>query len=168
MWQIEGEKVEAVTDLIFLHSKITVDSYWSYEIKRHVLLGRKAMTKLDNTLNSRDITLPTKVHIVKTIWFFLVVMYGCESWTIKKAECWKIDAFELWCWIKTLESPLDYKIQPVNPKENQFWIFIGRADAEALILWPLNAKSWLTGKDPNADKDWRQKEKGAAEDEMVR
>ena len=157
-----------MTDLIFLHSKITVDSYWSYEIKRHVLLGRKAMTKLDNTLNSRDITLPTKVHIVKTIWFFLVVMYGCESWTIKKAECWKIDAFELWCWIKTLESPLDYKIQPVNPKENQFWIFIGRADAEALILWPLNAKSWLTGKDPNADKDWRQKEKGAAEDEMVR
>ena len=99
---------------------------------------------------------------------FLVVMYGCESWTIKKAECWKIYAFKLWCWTKTLESPLDYKIQPVNPKENQFWIFIGRTDAEALILWPLNAKSWLTGKDPNADKDWRQKEKGAAQDEMVR
>ena len=92
---------------------------------------------------------------------FLVVMYGCESWTRKKAECWKIDAFELWCWRKTLESPLDYKIQPVNPKENQSWIFIGRTDAEALILWPPNAKSSLTGKDPNGGKDWRQKEKGA-------
>ena len=94
-------------------------------------------------------------------------MYGCEldhkEGGALKNWCFRIVALE-----KALESPLDYKIQPVNPKENQFWIFIGRADAEALILWPLNAKSWLTGKDPNADKDWRQKEKGAAEDEMVR
>ena len=91
------------------------------------------------------------------------------SWTIKKAECWRIDAFELWCW-KTLESPLDCKIKPVNPKGNQPWIFIGRTDAEAEapILWPPDMKSQLIRKDPDAGKDWKQKEKGVAEDEMVR
>ena len=97
-------------------------------------------------------------------------MYGCESWTIKRAELWRIDAFELWCWRRLLESPSDSKqIKPVNPKRNQHWIFIGRTDAEveAPILWPPDAKSWLTGKDPDAGKDWRQEEKGAAEDEMV-
>ena len=96
-------------------------------------------------------------------------MYGCESWTVKKAECQTIDAFELWCW-KTLESPLDCKeIQPVHPKRNQSWIFIGRTDAEAEtpILWPPDAKSWLIWKDPDAGKDWRQQEKGTTEDEVV-
>ena len=97
---------------------------------------------------------------------FPVVMYGCESWTVKKTECWRIDAFELWCW-RTLESPLDCKeIQPVHPKGNQSWIFTGRTDAEAPILWPLDVKSWLIWKDPGAGNDWRQ-EKGAADDGMV-
>ena len=93
-WQIEGEKVEKVTDFIFLGSKITADSDYSHEIKRCLLLGRKAMTNLDSVLNSRDITLLTKVHIVKAM-VFPVVMYGCQSWTIRKAECQRIDAFEL-------------------------------------------------------------------------
>ena len=130
----------------------------SHEIKIRLLLGRKAMTNLDSILKSRDITLSTKVHLVKAM-IIPVVMYGCESWTIKKAEHWRIDAFELWCW-RTLESPLDSKeIQPVHPKGNQSWIFIGRTDAEAEaetpILWPPDAKNWLTGKDPDAGKDWR-------------
>ena len=109
---------------------ITVDGDCGQEIKRLLLLGRKAMTNLDSILKSRDITLPTKVCIIKAM-VFPVIMYGCESWTIKKAECWRIDAFELWCWEKTLESPLDCKeIQPVNPKRNQSQIFIGRTDTE--------------------------------------
>ena len=96
-WQIDGETMETVTDFIFLGSKITIDGDFSHEIKRHLLLGRKAMTNLDSVLKSRDITLPTKVCIVKTM-VFPVVMYRCESWTIKKAEHRSIDAFELWCW----------------------------------------------------------------------
>ena len=100
-WQIDGEKVKTVTDFIFLGSKITSDSDCNYEIKRCLLLGRKAMTNLDNTLNSRDITLLTKVHIVKAM-VFQVVMHGSESWTIKKAEHRRIDAFELWCWRRLL------------------------------------------------------------------
>ena len=100
-WQIEGEKVEAVTDFIFLSSKITVDGDHSQEIKRHLPLGKKALTKLDSTLKSRDITLLTKVHLVKAM-VFPVVMYGCESWTIKKAERRRIDAFELQCWRRLL------------------------------------------------------------------
>ena len=126
------------------------------------------MTNLDSILKSRDITLPTKVHLVKAM-VFPVVMYGCESWTIKKAEHWRTDAFELWCW-GTLESPLDCKeIQPVHPKGDQPWVFIGRTDVETEppILWPPDAKSWLIGKDPDAGKDWRQEEKGTTEDEMV-
>ena len=117
-WQMDGEKVETVVDFLFLGSKITADGDCSHEIKRHLLLGRKAMTNLQSILKSRDITLPTKVHIVKAM-VFLVVMYRCESWTIKKAEHRIIDVFELWCW-RTLESPLDSKeIQPVHPKGNQ-------------------------------------------------
>ena len=100
-WQIDGETVEAVTDFIFLGSKITgdckMDSDCSLEIKRYLVLGRKVMTNLDSILNSRDITLSTKVRLVKAM-VFPVVMYGCKSWTIRKAECRKIDAFELWCW----------------------------------------------------------------------
>ena len=113
--------------------------------------------------------LPTKILLVRDM-VFPVVIYGCESWTIKKAECRRIDAFELVGLEKTLESPLDCKeIQPVNPKGNQSWIFIGRTDAEAKtpILWPPDAKSWLIGKDPDAGKDWRQEEKGMTENEMV-
>ena len=100
-WQINGETMETVTDFIFWGSKITADGDCSYEIKRHLLLGRKAMPNLDSILKSRDITLPTKVHLVKAL-VFPLVMYGCESWTIKKTECQRIDAFELWCWRRLL------------------------------------------------------------------
>ena len=126
------------------------------------------MTNLDSILKSRDITLPTKVQLVKAM-FFPVVIYGRESWTKKKAECQRIDAFELWCW-RRLESPLDWKeIKPVNPKGNQSWIFIGRTDAEGEtpILWPPDWKKWLSGKDPDAGKDWRWEEKGTTENKMV-
>ena len=128
---------------------------------RRLLLGRKPMTNLDSILKSRDTTLPTKVCIVKTM-VFPVVMYWCESWTIRRAECQRIES-----WIvvleKALENPLDSKdIKPVNPKGSQSWMFIRSTDAEAdaPILWPLDAKSWLTGKDPDAGKDWGQEEKG--------
>jgi len=115
-WKIDGEKIKTVTDFIFLGSEITVDSDCSHEIKGCLGLGRKAMTKLECVLKSRDITLPTKIHLVKAM-VFPVVMYECESWTIKKTEHWRTDAFELWCW-RTLESPLESKeIKSVNPKE---------------------------------------------------
>ena len=104
LWKIEREKVEAVTDFLFLGSKIIEDSVWSHEIKRYLLLGRKAMTNLDSILKTRDMTLLTMVHVVKAM-VFPVVMYGCESWTIKKVECWRIDAFELWCWRRLLRVP---------------------------------------------------------------
>ena len=103
-WQIDGETMGTVTDFIFLGSKIIVDGDCSHEIKRHLLLGRKVMTNLDIILKSRDITLPTKVRLVKAM-VFRVVMYGCESWTVKKVECRKIDAFELWCWRRLLRVP---------------------------------------------------------------
>ena len=103
-WQIDGETVETVTDFIFLGSKITADGNCSHEIKRRLLLGRKVMTNLDSILKSRDIALPTKVHLVKAM-VFPVVMYGCESWAIKKTECWRIDAFELWYWRRLLRVP---------------------------------------------------------------
>ena len=135
---------------------------------RRLLLGSKVMTNLDSILKSRDITLPTKVHLIKAI-VFPVVMYGCKSWTIKRAECRKIDAFELWCW-RRLENPLDCKeIQPVHPKGNQSSMFIGRTDAEAEtpVLWPPDEKRWLIRKDPDAGKDWIWEEKRMTEDEMV-
>ena len=103
-WQIDRETMETVRDFIFLGSKITADGDCSHEIKRRLLLGRKVMTNLDSILKSRDITLPTKVGLVKAM-FFAVVMYGCESWTVKKAECQRIDAFELWCWRRLLRVP---------------------------------------------------------------
>ena len=103
-WEIDGETVETVADFIFLGSKITADGDCSHEIKRRLLFGRKAMTNLDSILKSRDITLPTKVRLVKAM-FFPVVMYGCESWIIKKAEHQKIDVFELWCWRRLLRVP---------------------------------------------------------------
>ena len=103
-WLIDGETMEMVTDFIFLGSKTTADGDCSHKIKRHLLLGRKAMTNLDSILKSRDITLLTKVYLVRAL-VFLVVMYGCESWSIKKAECWRIDAFELWCCARLLRVP---------------------------------------------------------------
>ena len=103
-WEIDRETVETVSDFIFLGSKITADSDCSHEIKRHLLLGRKVVTNLDSILKSRDIALPTKVHLVKAM-FFPVVMYGCESWTVKKAKHQKIDAFEVWCWRRLLRVP---------------------------------------------------------------
>ena len=162
--------VKAVTDFIFLGSKITADSDCSHEILilRHLLLGRKAMTNLDSILQSRDITLLTKVCIVKAM-VYPVVIYGCESLTIKKS--WAPKNWCFWTVVleKTLESALDSKkIKPVNPKRNQHWIFIRRTDAEAEapILWPPDAKNWLIGKDPDAGKDWGQ-EKRVIEDEML-
>ena len=146
--------METMTEFTFLGSKITADGNYSHEIKRHLLLGRKTMTNLESVLKSRDITLPRKkVCLVKAM-VFPVVSYGCESWTIKKAESWRIDAFELLCG-RLLKSPLDSKeIKSINPKGNQPWIFIGRTDVEteAPIPWPPNAKSWLIRKDPDAGK----------------
>ena len=145
-----------VRDFILGGSKITAGGDCSHEIKRRLLLGRKAMTNLDSILKSRSITLPTKVRLVKAM-VFPIVMYGCESWTIKKAECQRIDAFELWCLRRLLRIPWTAR-SPVHSKGNQSWIFIGRTDveAEAPILWPPDAKKWLLGKDPDAGKDWRQ------------
>ena len=166
-WQI-NETMETVTDFILGGSKITTDVECRHEIKRCLLLRRKATTNLSSLLKSRDVTLLTKICLVKAM-VFPVVMNGGDSWTIKKAEHWRIDAFELWL-EKTLESPLDCKeIQPVHPKGNQPWIFIGRTDAEAeaLILWPPDAKSQLIRKDPGSGKDWRQEQKWTTEDEMV-
>ena len=158
-WEIDGETVR---DFIWGGgSKITADGDCSHEIKKRLLLGRKAMTNLDSIFKSRDITLPTKVHLVKAL-VFPVVMYGCES-----AEHRRIDAYELWCWRRLLRV-LDCKeIKPVNPKGNQSLISIGRTDAEALILWPSAAKSRLIRKDSDAGKDKRQEKKGMTEDEMV-
>ena len=150
-----------LSDFILGGSKITADGDFSHEIKRYLLLGRKAITNLDSTLKSRDITLSTKVYLLKFM-VFPAVMYGCESWTIKKAEHWRTDAFALWCW-KRFESTFDWKeIKPAYPKGNQSWIVIGRIDAEVEtpILWPSDGKSWLIGKDPDAGKDWRWEEKG--------
>ena len=140
-WQIDGETVETVADFIFLGSKMAADGDCSHEIKRRLLLGRKVMTSLDSILKSRDITSPTKVCLVKAM-VFPVVMFGCESWTVKKAECRRI-AFELWCW-RRLESPVDCKeIQPVHPKADESWLFTERTDVEAEtpIFWPPDVKS---------------------------
>ena len=168
-WQINGGKMETVTDFIFLGYKINADGECSHKIKRWLLLGRKAMTNLHSILKTRDITLPTKVCIVKVMVFLVVYT---RMWELDHKEGW---APKNWCfqtavWEKTLESPLDSKeIKPVNPKGNQSWIFIGRtdADAEAPVLWSPDAKSQLVGKDPDAGKDWRQK-KGVAKDVTVR
>ena len=134
-----------VADFIFWGSKITADGDCSHEITRHLLLGRKVMTNLDTILKSKDITLPTKVHLVKGV-VFPVVMYGCESWTIKKAECRRIDAFELWCWRRLLRVPWTCKeIQPVHSEGNQPLDFFGRNDAKAEtpILWPPDVNNGL-------------------------
>ena len=146
-WQIDGETVR---DFILGGSKITADGDCSHEIKRCWLLGRKAMINLDSISKSRDITLSTKVHIIKAM-VFPGVMYGCESWTIKKAEHWRTDAFELWYWRRLSRVPWTARRSNQSIKGNLSWIFIGRTDAEAEapILWPPDAKKWLIGKDPD-------------------
>ena len=153
---------ETVADFIFLGSKITADGDCSHEIKRCLLLGRKFMINIDSILKSRGITSPTKVHIVKAM-VFPVVMYGCESWAIKKAECRRIDAFELWCWRRLLRVPWTARrssqsiLKEISPEYSS-----DRTDAEAEtpILWPPDVKNWFIGKDSDAGKDWRQEENG--------
>ena len=150
-WQIYGETMETV------------------RIQIHLLLRRKAMTNLGIILKNRDIPLPKKVHLVKAM-VSPVVMYGCESWTIKKAGCQRIDAFELWCWRRLLRVPWTARRSNQSIlKEIQPWILIGRTDTEAEtpILWLPDGKNWLIWKDPDAGKDWKQEEKGTTEDEMV-
>ena len=161
--------METVANFIFLGSKITVDSDYSHEMERFLLLGRKTVTSLDSIFKSRDTTLLTKVHVVKAM-FFPVVMYECESWTIKKAEHQRSNAFELWCWRRLLKvTQTARRSNQINCKGNQLWIFIGRMDAkaEAPVLWPPDAKSQLIGKDLDTGKDWGQEEKGTTEDEMA-
>ena len=156
-WQIEGKKVETVTDFIVLGFKITVHADCSHKIERCLLLGRKAMTNLDRILK-RDITLLTKVFIVKAMVFF---SSHVQMWELDHKGC----ALKNWCFQivleKTLDSALDCKVfKPVNPKGNQPWLFI-RTVREAPILWPPGTKSRLTGEDPYAGKDWRQKKRAA-------
>ena len=150
-WQIEREKVEPVTDFIFLGSKITADSDCSHEIKKRLLLGRRTMTNLDRILKSRDITLPTKVHLVKTM-VFPVVMYGCESWTIRKAEYLRTDAFELWCWRRLLRVPW------TATRSNQSILkqISPECSLEGLIL---KLKLQYFGH-PDAGKDWGRRRRG--------
>ena len=158
--------METETDFNFLGSKITASSDCSHEIKRLLFLGRKAMTNLDSILKSRDITLSTKVHLIKAMVFSVVM------WKLDYQESW---AWKNWCfWTvvleKTLDSPLDCKeIKPVHSKGNQSRVFIWRTDVEAEtpIFWPPDVKKWLMWKDPDVGKDWRQEEKGMTEDEMV-
>ena len=141
-WEIDGETVEIVSDFILGGSKITADGDCSREIKGHLLFGRKVMTNLDSILKTRDITLPTKAHLVKAI-VFPVVMYGCEGWTVKKSEHRRIDAFEMWCWKRLLRVPWTARrsnqsiLKEISPG------FLGRNDAEAEtpVLWPPHAKS---------------------------
>ena len=167
-----GEKLEAVAEFIVLGSKITADGDCSHEIKRRLLLQRTVMTNLGSILKIRDITLSTEVCLVNAM-VFPVVIYGWESWTIKKAEHQITDAFKLWCWRRLLRDSWVARrsnqsiLKEINP--NPPWIFIGRteAEAEAPMLWPSDAKSWLTRKDSDAEKDWRWGEKGTTEDEMV-
>ena len=161
--------METVRDLILLGSNITVDSDCSHEIKRHLLLRRKAMTKLDRILKSRYFTLLTKVYIVKAIFFSIIHVW---MWELGHKEAWAPKNWWFWTVMleKNLESPFNCKkIISVHPKGNQPWIFIGRTDAkaEASILWPPYAKSWLIGKDCDAGKDRRQEENEVTEDEIV-
>ena len=144
-WQIDGETMETVTDFIFLGSEITADGDCSHEIKRHLLLGRKVMTNLGSVSKSRDITLPTKVHLI-TAMAFLVVMYEYESWTIKKAECRRIDAFELWCWRRLLRVPCTARrsnqsiLKEISPEYSLEGLML---KLKLPILWPPDVKSRL-------------------------
>ena len=165
-WQIDGE---TVSDFIFWGFKITEDGKCRHEIKRRLLLGRKVMTNLDTIFKSRDITSPTKVLLVKAM-VFPVVIYGCESWTVKKAEHQRIATFELWCWRRFLRVPWTRRSNQSILKE-----ISPRWSLEGMMLklklqyfgWPPHAKSWLIGKDSHAGRDWGQEEKGRTEDEMA-
>ena len=156
-WQIYEETVETVIDFIFLGSRITADGDCNHEIERHLLLGIKAMTNIDSTLKSRDITLPTKVRLVKTI-FFPEALFGCVFWTTKKAEHWRIDVFELWCWRRLLREPWTVRrsnqsiLKEINPEYSLEGLML---KLKLQMLWPPDAKSWLTGKAPDAGRDWR-------------
>ena len=156
-WEIDGETVETVSDFIFGGSKITADSDCSREIKRCLLLGGKIMTNLDSILKSRDITLPTKVCLVMSM-VFPVVMYGCESWTVKKAKHRKIDAFELWCWRRLL------RVLWTATRSNQS---ILKEISPGCSLEGLMLKLKLIRKDPDAGRDWGQEKKGMTEDKMA-
>ena len=167
-WQIDGETVETVRYFIFRGSKITADGDCNHEIKRCWLLGRKVMTNLDSLLKIRDVTLPTKVCLVKAVFSSSQVW----MWELDREESWAPNNWCYWTVVleKTLESPLDCReIQPVHSKGDQPWVFFGRNDvkAETPVLWPPHAKSWLIGKDPDAERDWGQEEKGTTEEEMA-
>ena len=161
-----GKGLKVVTNFLFLSSKITGDGDCSHEIKRQLLLGRKVMINLHSVLKIRHITLPTKVCIVKAT-VFPVVMYDCDSWTVKKAEHQRNYAFELWCWRRLLKVPWTARRSNQSIKGDQSWIFTGRTDveAEAPVFWSSDANKRLTGKVPDAGKDQGQ-EKKASEDEM--
>ena len=167
-WEIDGETVETVSEFIFFGSKITADGDCSHEINRHVLLERKVMTNLDSILKSRDITLPTKVHLVKAM-VFSMVMYGCESWTVKKAECRRIDAFELWCWRRLLRVPWTTR----RPNQSILKEISPGISLEGMMLkLKLQYFGHLMGRvdsleDSDAGRDWGQEEKGTTEDEMA-
>ena len=160
MWQIDGETMETWEALLFLSSKIIADGDCSHEIKRYLLLGRKAMTNLDNILKSRDITLSSKVCLVKAM-VFPVVMYGCENW-IK--ESWTPKNWCFWTVVleKTLESPLDCKEMTVLNIHRKDWCWNWNSN-----IWPPDARNWRVGKDTDSGKDWRQEEKETTEDKMV-
>ena len=165
-WEIDGETVETVSNFILGGSKITADGDCSHEIKRRLLLGRKVMTSLDSIFKSIDITLLTKVCLVKAM-VFPVVMYGCESWTVKKAECHRTDAFELWSWGRLLRVPwtarrsnCPFWRRPVLGVHWKDWNWTP-------VLWPPHMKSLFIGKISNAGRDWEQEEKGTTEDEKA-
>ena len=156
-WQIDRETMETVKDFIFLGSKITTDGDCSHEIKRRLLLGRKAVLNLDSILKSRGITLPTKVCLVKAM-VFPVVMYGCESWIIKKAKCQIIDVFVLCCWRRLLTVPWTARrsnqsiLKEISPEYSLEGLML---NLKFQYFWPPDANSWLIWKDPDAGKDWR-------------
>ena len=167
-WQIGGETVEIMSDFIFLGSKITADGDCSHEIERCLLLGRKVMTNLDSTFKSIDITLPTKVRLVKAM-FFPVVMYGCESWTVKKAECQIIDAFELWCWRRLLRVPWTGRRsnQPILKEINPGISLEGMMLKLKLQDFGHLMRRVDSLEKTDAGRDWGQEEKGTTEDEMA-
>ena len=168
-WQIDGKTMKTVRDYLLGGSKITAGGDCSHKIKRCLLFGRKAMTNIDSILKSTGITLLKKVHLVKVM-VFPVVMYGCEIWTIKKAEHWRIDAFELWCWRRFLRVPWTARrsnqsiLKEIRPGCSLKGLML---KLKLLTLWLPDATNWLLGKDPDAGKDWRQEEKGTTEDGMV-
>ena len=164
-----GKQLKQWEISVFFGSKITADGDCSHEIKRQLLLWKKPMANLDSILKSRDITLPTRVHLVKPM-VSLVIMYGCEIWTIKKAEHWRVDAFELWCWRRLSRVPWTARrsnqsiLKEISPDYSLEGLML---KLKFQIFGHLMAKNWLIGKDPDAGKDQRQEEKGMTEDEIA-